>query len=417
MKPVTPKLRYKNNTLYFEDVEIKNIIDKLGTPLYIYSKNQIIENFLSYKNGFRKRKHLVCFAVKANSNQSILRIIKNLGGGVDITSGGELYRSLKAGISPKKVVYAGVGKTQQEIEYAIKNDILMFNVESKDEVELLNNISAKFNKKVNIAIRVNPEIKTHTLSHISTGEEGTKFGIPITHVVEFAKYIKNNCRSLELVGLHFHIGSQICVLRPFIEATKKVVSLIPQLNSVGIKLKYFDIGGGLGIRYKDEHPPTPEKLVKSVIKYIPEDLTVICEPGRSIVGNAGILVAKVLYHKTVKKKNYLIIDASMTDLIRPTFYGAYHNLIPLHLTHPATNNIYDVVGPVCETSDFIAKKRNLPEIPNGEYVVIETVGAYGFVMSSNYNSRLRPAEVMVDKNKFYLIRKREEYRDLVTKEC
>lgn len=412
MKPVTPKLKYKNNILYFEDVRLTEIVEKFSTPVYVYSKNQIIENFSNYKSALSKRKNLICFAMKANSNYEILKIIKLLGGGCDVTSAGELFRALNAKINPKKIIYAGVGKTEKEIVYALENEILMFNIESKDEVEFLNNIAKNKNKKINIAIRVNPEVNTHTISHISTGEEGTKFGIPIGEVKEFARFVLNECNNLNFVGLHYHIGSQICTVKPFVEATKKVCRLINELKFIGIKLKYLDIGGGLGIRYKDENPPTPQKLMDELLKYIPEDLIIICEPGRYIVGNAGILITKVLYHKKVKYKNFLIVDTSMTDLIRPTFYGAYHNIIPLKLS---SNNFkeYDIVGPVCETSDFLAKNRVVADVSNGEYLVIETSGAYGFVMSSNYNSRLRAAEIMVDKDKFYLIRKRENYKNLI----
>lgn len=416
---VTPKLKYINGQLYLEEVEVKKIIEKFSTPIYVYSKNQIIENFKEYKEAFGDRSHLICYAMKANSNCEILRIIKELSGGVDVTTGGELFRALKAGISPKKIVYAGVGKTKEELLYAIENKILLFNIESADETKLLNYLANTKKTKLNIAIRVNPEVTTHTLSYISTGEEGTKFGIPISETVDFVKYIIKNCKNLKLVGLHFHIGSQICTLQPFIEAAKKVCNLVRKINLLGIRLKYLDIGGGLGIRYKNENPPTAKQLIKNLLKYIPKDLTVICEPGRYIVGNAGILVSKVLYHKSLKNKNFLIVDASMTDLIRPSFYGAYHNIIPVKLSNyeRLPKKYYDIVGPVCETSDFLGKKRKLPDIPNNEYLVVETAGAYGFVMSSNYNSRLRPAEVMVDKDKFYLIRKAENYEDLIRKEC
>lgn len=416
---VTPKLKYINGQLYLEEVEVKKIIEKFSTPVYVYSKNQIIENFKEYKEAFGDRSHLICYAMKANSNCEILRTIKELSGGVDVTTGGELFRALKAGISPKKIVYAGVGKTKEELLYAIENKILLLNIESADETKLLNYLANTKKTKLNIAIRINPEVNTHTLSYISTGEEGTKFGIPISEAVDFVKYIIKNCKNLKLVGLHFHIGSQICTLQPFIEATKKVCNLVRKINLLGIRLKYLDIGGGLGIRYKNENPPTAKQLIKNLLKYIPKDLTVICEPGRYIVGNAGILVSKVLYHKSLKNKNFLIVDASMTDLIRPSFYGAYHNIIPVKLSdyERLPKKYYDIVGPVCETSDFLGKKRKLPDIPNNEYLVVETAGAYGFVMSSNYNSRLRPAEVMVDKDKFYLIRKAENYEDLIRKEC
>jgi len=412
-KVVTPKLKYKNNVLYFEEVEVKKLVETFGTPLYVYSKNQIIENFNNYKKALKDRKHLICYAVKANTNYEVIKTIKNLGGGADVTSYGELWRVLNAGVPPEKIVFAGVGKTEEEIKFAIKNKILMFNIESKDEAELINKIAKK---KVDVSIRVNPEVNTHTIGHISTGEEGVKFGIPIADVIDFAKYIKSNCKNLNLVGLHFHIGSQICTTKPFIEAAKKVVKIFVALKELGFRLIYIDVGGGLGIRYKDEQPPTPQELFARLKKIIPKETTIICEPGRSIVGNAGILVCKVLYHKKVKNKNFIIVDASMTDLIRPTFYGAYHNIIPVELVNTKSLITADIVGPVCETSDFLAKNRTIIDVDNGGFLVIETTGAYGFVMSSNYNSRLRAAEVMVDNNKFYLIRQREVLGDLIRKE-
>ena len=412
-KVVTPKLKYKNNVLYFEEVEVKKLVETFGTPLYVYSKNQIIENFNNYKKALKDRKHLICYAVKANTNYEVIKTIKNLGGGADVTSYGELWRVLNAGVSLEKIVFAGVGKTEEEIKFAIKNKILMFNIESKDEAELINKIAKK---KVDVSIRVNPEVNTHTIGHISTGEEGVKFGIPIADVIDFAKYIKSNCKNLNLVGLHFHIGSQICTTKPFIEAAKKVVKIFVALKELGFRLNYIDVGGGLGIRYKDEQPPTPQELFARLKKIIPKETTIICEPGRSIVGNTGILVCKVLYHKKVKNKNFIIVDASMTDLIRPTFYGAYHNIIPVELVNTKSLITADIVGPVCETSDFLAKNRTIIDVDNGGFLVIETTGAYGFVMSSNYNSRLRAAEVMVDKNKFYLIRQREVLSDLIRKE-
>ncbi len=412
-KLVTPNLKYKNNNLFFEEVEIERLVENFGTPLYVYSKNQIVKNFNNYKQALADRNHLICYAVKANTNYSIIKIIKELGGGADVTSYGELWRVLKVGVEPKKIVFAGVGKNEEEIKFAIKNKILLINVESKDEVDLINKVAKR---NVDVAIRVNPEINTYTITHISTGEEGVKFGIPIKDVIDFAKYIKERCKKINLIGLHFHIGSQICNIKPFVEATKKVVKIFNILKNLGFDIRYIDVGGGLGIKYKDEEPPTPQTLFSKLKKIIPKDVTIICEPGRYIVGNAGILVCKVLYHKKVRNKNFLIVDASMTDLIRPTFYGAYHNVIPVIISNHSKMITCDIVGPVCETSDFLAKNRTVVDVENGGLLVIETTGAYGFVMSSNYNSRLRPAEVMVDNDSFYLIRKREIFNDLIEKE-
>lgn len=415
IKLVSPRLRYVNRELYFEDVSLLSLVKKYNTPLYVYSKNQILENYTNYDKSFNKRKHLICFAVKSNSNYEIIKIIKQLGGGADTTSGGEIYRSLRGGIPAKKIVYAGVGKSEQEIEYAIKSNILIFNLESKEESELVNRVARRLNKKVLVAVRINPEVSTETHSHISTGEEGTKFGTPIKDAVEFCKFLTTQS-NLIVSGLHFHIGSQITSLSPFVSATKKVVQLIPTLNSLGIKLKYLDIGGGLGIKYKDETPPTPYQLISALLKMIPSNLEVICEPGRYIVGNSGVLIVKVLYHKSVKNKNFIIVDGSMTDLIRPAFYGAYHNIVPVQLNNSKQFSSYDIVGPVCETSDFLGKNRLLPYVENNKYLVIECAGAYGFAMSSNYNSRLRSCEVMIDGDKYRVVRERETYKDLISKE-
>ncbi len=414
---VTEKLHYKDNKLFFENIDLKTLVKTYKTPVYVYSKNQIIENYKNYDSALKDRAYLICYAMKANSNREILKIINGLGGGVDITSGGELYRALNAGIKPEKIVYAGVGKSEQEIIYAIKNKILIFNIESKEEAILINKVAGRYNKKVLVAVRVNPHVQTNTHSHISTGEEGTKFGIPINEVIDFFKFLSIQ-KYLDAKGLHFHIGSQITQINPFLAATKKVVSLIPKLRQIGIKIKYLDIGGGLGIKYKTEEPPTPVKLMKNLLKFVSKDLIIICEPGRYIIGNSGILVTKVLYHKTVGNKNFLIVDASMTDLIRPAFYGAYHNIVPIQVTDCFGENMdyYDIVGPVCETSDFLGKKRLLPNLENGDYLVVECAGAYGFSMSSNYNSRPKSAEIMVSENKFYKIRDREKYSDLVRKE-
>ncbi|MCX7956959.1 MAG: diaminopimelate decarboxylase [Endomicrobia bacterium] len=419
MKIVTPNLRYKNDKLHFENVELEKVVKKFSTPLYIYSKNQIIENFLRYKKAFDNRNFIICYAMKANSNRKILEVIGQLSGGCDITSGGELYRALRAKIPSNKIVYAGVGKTIQEIEFAIKNKILMFNVESKEELDLINTIASKKSIKIKVTLRINPEVQTHTISHISTGEEGTKFGIPIGEAISYVRYLKENCKSLDLVGFHYHIGSQICILNPFVEAARKIKKLIDEIKHLGFYIKYVNIGGGLGVVYNNENPPTPKQLISCILKILPKDCTIICEPGRSIVGNAGILVTKVLFTKNVKNKNFLVVDASMTDLIRPAFYEAYHNILPLIVykqDRKCTEKIYDVVGPVCETSDFLGKNRCLPVVNNGDFLVIETAGAYGFAMSSNYNSRLKSAEVIVDKDDFYLVTEREKYYDLVRKE-
>ncbi len=410
-------IKYVNNELYVEGLAVSKLAKKYGTPIYIYSKNTLESNFHAYKKGFGDIDSIICYAAKANPNQNIMTILAKLGSGADIVSGGELYRSLLAGIKPDKIVYSGVGKTAEEIEYALKSNILMFNVESFEELEQINLIAKRLHKKARISFRVNPDVDPHTHKHITTGKHGSKFGIRYEDAL--GMYIAaSKMKNIKIVGVDSHIGSQILEVSPFKQAALKLSKLIDNLEKAKIFIKYIDIGGGLGIKYqKSEVPPSPEDLKKAVMsvysKY--KDKTIIVEPGRSIVANAGIMVGKILYRKVSGDKKFIIVDIGMNDLIRPTLYDAYHNIIPVRKTSKKPV-IVDIVGPICETGDFIAKDRKFPMLFRGELIAVECIGAYGSAMASQYNSRLRAQGIVIDGKKVTGIRKREELKDLIAKE-
>ncbi|MCU4138826.1 MAG: Diaminopimelate decarboxylase [Thermodesulfobacteria bacterium] len=403
---------YKNGELYCEEVPIKKILEDVGTPVYIYSAKTIRRHYKVFEKSFSNIDHLICYSVKANSNIAIISLLKQLGSGADIVSAGELKRALKAGIDPKKIVFSGVGKTPEEIEFALLADILMFNVESLEELETLGEIAKKLEKKAPFALRINPDIDPQTHPYIATGLKRSKFGIPEEFVIEAYKKAKEN-PYLYPIGIDAHIGSQITSISPFVSALSRLKKIWEELINLGFELKYLDIGGGLGIVYKNEEPPLPQEYADAIIKE-GKDLkaTIILEPGRVIVGNAGILVTKVLYTKENILKKFVIVDAAMNDLIRPAFYQAYHKIIPVEEKYEEFE-VVDVVGPICESSDFFAKERKLPKVKKGDFLAIMSAGAYGFVMSSNYNSRPRPPEVLVDEDKYYIIRKRETIEDLL----
>jgi len=406
---------YKSNKLFCESVSIEKIVKKTGTPVYIYSKKQLSGNYNSYDAAFKGYPHIICFAVKSNSNYHLCKTLFDSGAGADVTSGGELYRSLNAGASPSKIVYAGVGKSRQEIEYAVKSNILMFNVESVEELKLINDVAGKSNKKVDIAFRVNPGIDPHTHKHISTGLSETKFGIPIKNIVEtyvFAGQYKN----IRLTGIHCHIGSQITEISPFNTMAKTLEKIYLELGKNNIHLTHINLGGGLGITYNNEIPPEIPRLVNLYLTVFKKyNIKIILEPGRSIVGNAGIIAAKVLFNKPGENKKFIIVDAGMNDLIRPSFYDAYHKIIPVKKSG-SKKSLYDIVGPICETGDFLGKSRELPVLKQNDLLGILCAGAYGFSMSSQYNSRCRAAEILVDKSDFKIIRRKETYRDLISHE-
>ncbi len=403
--------QYRNGRLYAEEVPVSEIASAYGTPLYIYSARTLHRHFRAYDEAFDGVPHIICFALKANSSSALLRSLAKQGCGADVVSGGEIFRALKAKIPSGKIVYAGVGKTEEEIRYALRSRILMFNVESENELFEIDRIAGSMKTKAPIALRVNPDIDPGTHPYISTGLRKHKFGIPLEDAFEYYKAARK-LRNTEVVGIHKHIGSQITRLSPFVDALKRTLSLIDELCVSGAEIRYLDIGGGLGITYKDEEPPVPHDLAESLLPMLKgRRLTIIVEPGRSIAGNAGILITKVLYMKAGKEKDFVIVDAGMNDLIRPSFYGAYHHIQPVE-KRKRRNILADVVGPICESGDFLAKEREIPAVRQGEYLAVMSAGAYGFSMSSNYNSRPRAAEVLVSGKDFTLIRRRETYSDL-----
>ncbi len=407
---------YKNGELFCEDVKIKSIAEKYGTPAYLYSKNTIIEKYKKYEQAFAKVRHNVCFALKANSNMKILELLASLGSGADIVSGGELYLALKAGFDPKKIVYASVGKTDAEIKSAIENGICAFNIESTQELEVVNEIALQMGKQAPVAIRVNPDIDVHGHPYISTGKSVNKFGIDIDASADlFLKASKMD--GIKIVGVHCHIGSQILNVEYFAASAKKLFSLVDSLKKNGIEIEHIDIGGGLGVNYKSLLPelaeenvvvPEPADLAGKVLSILsPLGCEIFFEPGRSIIGEAGALITKVLYSKTMKGKKFVIVDAGMSDLIRPSLYDAYHQIVPAELKDGEKENV-DVVGPICETGDFLAKDRQMQKTVRGDYLAAMTAGAYGYSLASNYNTRPRPVEVWVDGSTHEVIREREK---------
>ena len=402
---------FKNGHLYCEDIPIKDIAEKIGTPTFIYSSATINHHMGLFEEAFQDYPHLFCYSMKANSNLSILAVMAKKGWGVDIVSGGELFRALKADIDPKKIVYAGVGKTAKEIEEAIDAGIFLINVESWEELETINKIGKQEGKKVSVVLRINPEIEPGTHPHIATGKKGTKFGLSFKQAKDiFSK--QEELKNIKIEGLHMHIGSQIISIKPYEEALKKMVNFIEELKQENISVQWLNIGGGMGIVYKEENPPTPSQLAETILPIVEKTgCKLIIEPGRFIVGNAGILVSKVLRIKKREDKNFIIVDAGMDNLIRVALYEAHHKILPEEQKEGVITA--DVVGPVCENSDFFAKNRQLPPFKEGDYLVIASAGAYSFSMSSNYNSRPRAAEVLIDNSRGYLIKRRESYLDLI----
>ena len=405
---------YRQGELYCEQVPVSRIAKELGTPCYVYSHATLVRHFRAYESAFTDIPHVIAYAMKANSNIAILRLMAKEGSGVDIVSGGELFRALKAGVPASKIVFAGVGKTADEIRDALKADILMFNVESAAELQAVNEVAASIGKKARVALRINPDIDPKTHPYISTGLKKSKFGIAADRAVEEFT-IASSLSHIDVAGVHAHIGSQLTEVTPFIEALKKVVKLIETLKQQGINIRYLNVGGGLGITYSDEKPPLPQDLSNAILPLVQElKLTLVMEPGRVIVGNAGILVTKALYLKEGETKSFVIVDAAMNDLIRPSLYGAYHEIRPLNeeAGHRAKHQV-DIVGPVCESGDFLAKDRLLAAVKPGELMAVMSAGAYGFVMSSNYNSRPRVPEALIKDGEIHVIRTRETYDDLI----
>jgi len=403
---------YKDDRLHCEGVPIEQIAQKVGTPFYLYSYKTLVRHFTVFNNAFEGIPHLICYSAKANSNLALIRIFVNLGGGVDVVSGGELYRALKGGADPRKIVFSGVGKREDEIEYALKAGILLFNVESVQELQAINEAGGRIGKRASIAIRVNPDIDPKTHPYISTGLKQNKFGIDIEQAL-VAYRLASQLPNLKIVGIDCHIGSQLVEVKPIVEALKKLKQLVEDLRKEGMEIQYLDLGGGLGITYEDEEPPHPVEYASNILDEIRGfDCTLVLEPGRVIVGNAGVLVSKVLYTKENREKRFVIVDAGMNDLVRPSYYGSYHQILPVK-EEKREEIVADVVGPICESSDFLAKARKIPMLHSGELIAVMSAGAYGFSMSTNYNSRPRVAEVLVRDDQVFLIRQREDYEDLI----
>ncbi len=404
--------QYHQNELYCEEVPVKKIANQVDTPFYLYSNHTLKNHFKVFDSAFDGIDHLTCFSVKANSNLTVLKIFVNLGGGVDIVSGGELFRALSAGVNPSKVVFSGVGKGIKELEYALKAGILMFNVESTQELNTINQVAQRLGRKAKIALRVNPHIDPQTHPYISTGLKKNKFGIEIDQALEDYREAKK-LKHLEIVGVDCHIGSQITELQPFVEALRKVKELVLTLRQEGMEIRYIDLGGGLGITYHQEQPPHPREYAASLIEEMKDfNCILILEPGRVIAGNAGILVTKVLYLKKGTEKTFVTVDAAMNDLIRPSLYGAFQAIQPVVKTE-GEEMVADIVGPICESGDFLAKDRTMPSLKPADLIAVMSAGAYGFTMSSNYNSRPRIPEILARGKEYYVIRERESYNDLI----
>jgi len=405
--------RYIRGQLHADQVPLSVLAEKFGTPLYVYSRTGIQKNFQICKKGFKNIPHLICFALKANSSHAVLRELAKLGSGGDIVSGGELFRAMKAGIPANRIVFAGVGKTAPEIEEAIHRGILMFNVESQQELLLINDIAGRIKKIAPISLRVNPDIDPKTHPYISTGLKQHKFGIPIETALKHYRLAVSS-KNLKVVGIHMHLGSQIMEVSPFQEALTRVVSLIDELATNSIQIEHLDMGGGIGIAYTgSEENLAPEEVAKAIQPVLGKrKLQLIIEPGRAITGNAGVLLTKVLFRKESGGRNFVVVDAGMNDLIRPSLYNAHHEILSVTKDH-AKGIVADVVGPVCETADFLGKQRRVPVVKPDDLMAVMNAGAYGYSMSSNYNSRPRAAEVMVDGKQYKLIRHRETVDDLL----
>ena len=415
MATVEDRFTHRNDTLYCEDVPVRDIVGAVGTPVYVYSLARLRDAFRSFDRAFAGSRHLVCFSVKANSNLAVLRAFVNEGSGFDIVSGGELFRVLKAGADPRKVVFSGVGKTREEMEYALRSGILMFNVESEQEMEALNQAAGSMGVTAPVSFRINPDVDPQTHPYISTGMKKSKFGIAIDPAADaYRRAIA--LPNLEVVGVDCHIGSQLTSTSPFADAAARVRAFIEVLQREGADIRYVDLGGGLGIRYDDEEPPDAEDYAKALLEGVRGlDVTLVLEPGRSMVGNAGILVTRVLYLKRTEAKNFVVVDGAMNDLVRPSLYGAFQGLRPVD-RREAEPMTADVVGPICESGDFLAQDRAIQTPEPGDLMAVMSAGAYGFTMASNYNTRPRAAEVLVDGKEFAVVRERETLEGLVAGE-
>lgn len=406
------RFEHRNGELHAEDVPVSRIAAEVGTPCYVYSLAALRDHYRAYEEGFAGTRHLICYSVKANSNLAVLRALANEGSGFDVVSGGELARVLRAGGDPGRTVFSGVGKRPDEIRAAIEAGILMFNVESPAELDRINAVARELGKRAPVALRINPDVDPKTHPYISTGLKTAKFGIPIERALE--DYLRaRDMEGIEIVGADCHIGSQLTSSDPFVEAVGRMTRLIDRLDEAGIPIRFLDMGGGLGIVYADEKPPSHTEYARALAAALEgrEDLTLLIEPGRSIAGNAGILLTEVLYHKGNDEKNFVVVDAAMNDLARPSLYGSYHGVVPVRQDCPEIEA--DVVGPICETGDFIARDRPVPAAAPGDLIAVLSAGAYGFTMASNYNTRPRGAEVLVDGDRYDVVRQRETVDQLL----
>jgi diaminopimelate decarboxylase len=405
--------RYKKGVLHAENVALDRLARRFGTPLYVYSLNHVLDNFRKLDKAFKGQDHLVCFSMKANSSLLLLSALAKAGCGFDIVSGGELYRLQRLGVDMKKVIFAGVGKTEAEIRQAIQAGILMFNIESWPEALRINQVAGRLGKRVKVDFRINPSVDAKTHAYISTGKKENKFGLPIYMASELFKGAKQ-LSHVSVTGIHLHIGSQITQLGPFVEAAKKALALVRELRLAGFAIETVNMGGGIGIVYNRETPITVDRFAKALMGvFRQERVKLLLEPGRYMVGNAGVLLTEVQYIKESKWKDFVIVDAAMNDLIRPSLYEAFHSIEPVLFKRGRRVKKVDVVGPVCESGDFLAKDRKMGLPEAGEFLAVRSAGAYGFVMASNYNSRGRAAEIVVDKSRVLVARKRESYADLL----
>lgn len=408
------EFNYLDGELHAESIPLQNIAEQFGTPCYVYSRAAIVSAYHAFEKAFGAREHLICYAVKANSNLAVLNLLARLGSGFDIVSGGELQRVITAGGDPRKIVFSGVGKNREEMRMALAANILCFNVESHTELQQLDKLAGEMNKIAPVSLRVNPDVDAKTHPYISTGLKENKFGVPVSEAISIYQS-SQQFPHIKFTGLDCHIGSQLTELSPFMQASKKMLHLLEQLQSQGIFIEHLDLGGGLGIRYLDEKPPSIKNYVSSLCTSTAQlKQRLLIEPGRSMIGNAGLLLTRTEYLKHTPDRNFAVVDAAMNDLLRPALYDAYHHILPVQ---QKTGEMYEyqIVGPICETGDFLGKNRKL-SLTNGDLLAVMSTGAYGMSMSSNYNTRPRAAEVMTDGNQVHLIRKRETIDELIATE-
>ena len=409
----TENINYKNNQLFVEEIKVEELVKEFESPLYIYSKNHFIKQYQDFENAFKNINHKIFYAMKANFNLSVINTFVKLDSGVDANSEGELYRALKTGVDPSKVILTSVGKTKSEIKLGLAKNVLMIKAESEEEIELINKIAGEMNKVARVAIRVNPDVDAKTHPYISTGLSSNKFGVDSKTALSIYKRRKD-FPNIQFTGIDMHIGSQITSIDPFVEAVEKLSELYIEIEKDGLKLDHFDVGGGIGVSYNSEKTFSINEFAERTSPLFKKlDCEIIFEPGRFLTANAGILVTEVLYNKQNGEKNFIVVDAAMNDLLRPSIYQAYHHVQPVEIFENRKNIIADVVGPVCESGDYLARDREIVESKSGELLAVMSAGAYGMVMSSNYNARRRPAEILVDGDKYSVIRSRETFDHLI----